>query len=200
MKTLIIDFGGVLYDIDIQRTISGFKSRSLLKDFDVKLKGTIKDLVMPYEKGIISSDEFRKGVCEHLSIELEDDEFDVIWNSTLIGKKGDIEEIVLELKKIAPIYLLSNTNEIHFDHFIDECSQLFSVFDKCYFSFKIGFVKPEPEIYRFVMNDIEAHPSDLIMLDDSLENLNAARSLGIDIQHINDSFKLSDFLHTVNIY
>ena len=200
MKKYLIDFGGVLYDIDIDRTIEGFRERSELKDFDGRLRSGGNRLVMLYEKGQINSAEFREAVRESLKLKIDDSLFDRIWNSTLIRKKSGIEQVVEKLKKHTQIYLLSNTNEIHFNHFNPECQELFSLFDRCFFSYKIGFVKPEPGIFKYVLNDLQAEPSELVLLDDNESNLAAAADAGIEPRLMSDSFGLSDFLHTVNIY
>ncbi len=54
-------------------------------------------------------------------------------------------------------------------------------FDKFYFSESVGFIKPQPEFFGFIMNDLGASPNECLMVGDSLEaDIAGANSVGID--------------------
>ena len=55
-----------------------------------------------------------------------------------------------------------------------------SIFDKIYSSNFIGFKKPATEYYDYVLNDLKADPNDVIFYDDSQENIDSAKVLGIN--------------------
>uniref|UniRef100_A0A8D2EAY4 Bifunctional epoxide hydrolase 2 n=1 Tax=Theropithecus gelada TaxID=9565 RepID=A0A8D2EAY4_THEGE len=53
----------------------------------------------------------------------------------------------------------------HFDFLIESC--------------QVGMVKPEPQIYRFLLDTLKASPSEVVFLDDVGSNLKPARDLGM---------------------
>lgn len=52
-------------------------------------------------------------------------------------------------------------------------------FDVLIWSFQHNMAKPEPSIYRLLLDRLETAPEETLFLDDKLENIEAARSLGI---------------------
>nr|XP_054416871.1 bifunctional epoxide hydrolase 2 isoform X6 [Pongo abelii] len=53
----------------------------------------------------------------------------------------------------------------HFDFLIESC--------------QVGMVKPEPQIYKFLLDTLKASPSEVVFLDDIGANLKPARDLGM---------------------
>jgi len=49
-----------------------------------------------------------------------------------------------------------------------------------FLSYKIGYLKPEPEIYRYVIDNIPFQKEELFFIDDLKSNVESARSEGID--------------------
>lgn len=53
------------------------------------------------------------------------------------------------------------------------------VIDKIYVSSELGLEKPFLEIYQFVLNDLQAKPSETVFVDDQIDCVEAANSLDI---------------------
>jgi len=53
-------------------------------------------------------------------------------------------------------------------------------FQRLYFSGDLGLVKPEPAIYRHLLDDLGATPAELAFLDDRSDNVEAAIQAGIN--------------------
>lgn len=53
------------------------------------------------------------------------------------------------------------------------------MFDKVYYSWQTGFMKPSAEAYLNVLNENNLKPEEVIYFDDSEENIKIANSLGI---------------------
>jgi putative hydrolase of the HAD superfamily len=60
---------------------------------------------------------------------------------------------------------------------------LAALFDTQVISFEVGLAKPEPEIYRIVLDRIGTAPAAALFVDDRLENIETARELGIQAAH-----------------
>lgn len=206
-KALLIDFGGVLYDIDTDRTVSAFKallSANSQANIDISPDLQINYQSMPfmaqYERGDISSKEFIDIVSNQFGITNKQVIIDA-WNSTLIGFKTNIDRVLAELADDYPLYLLSNTNDLHHSYFAEDCEVIFKYFKHLYFSYQVGMQKPNQDIFQKVLEDTKLNPEDILFVDDVYANIQAAQSLNIATYHVdevnNTMYKLSDYLHTV---
>lgn len=54
-----------------------------------------------------------------------------------------------------------------------------ATFDVLVWSFQLGIAKPDPAIYRHVLNELGTLPEETLFLDDRAVNIDAARALGI---------------------
>ena len=81
------------------------------------------------------------------------------------------------------LFLLSNTNAVHFQHVTQQAAALgydfVGLFEKAYVSHEMGYVKPQPEIYQTVLRQSNLIPQQTVFIDDVPENLEAATRQGI---------------------
>ncbi|TAL70588.1 MAG: HAD family phosphatase [Bacteroidetes bacterium] len=196
----VLDFGGVLYNISHQSTYKAFFSLSKDKEKfnSYKMKEYLNDeFIFRFEKGLISPEEFRYLVKKKFTIDADDTKFDDAFNTTLLGIKSDAIRNVSYLKNKGKVYLLSNTNKIHFNHFKNECKELFDLFDGLFFSHLIGARKPEPEIFNYLSKNTGILPQVSLFIDDSAENVDAALNFGFQTYLVDNTNFLSDLIHNV---
>jgi epoxide hydrolase-like predicted phosphatase len=53
------------------------------------------------------------------------------------------------------------------------------VFHHSFFSYEVGLAKPDPEIYKLILNQMDVKPGKAIFVDDVAENIEAANQVGI---------------------
>ena len=53
------------------------------------------------------------------------------------------------------------------------------LFDRLYPSFELGVAKPDPTIFKLVLDDLDLAPEEVVFLDDHQINVDAAESVGI---------------------
>ncbi len=189
VQAIILDLGGVILNIDYQRTIRAFelllKNGVNVEAFYTQAKQTeVFDL---FEKGEISADEFRTALKRIFGQELTDHEIDAAWNAMLLDLPPERLTFVSELRKKYPVYLLSNTNEIHYQAFRKNLEETFGnpsiledIFDKTYYSHLIKERKPTAAAFNFVLNDNQLNANEVVFVDDSAQHIEGAMSLGID--------------------
>ncbi len=51
-------------------------------------------------------------------------------------------------------------------------------FDHMFISAEIGLAKPDPQIYQAVVTELHKDPSEIVFVDDFIENVQAAREAG----------------------
>lgn len=197
-KTLIFDFGGVLYNIDYYATTREFAKLSEKPElFNNMSQIKILDLPSEFEKGNISEKEFREFLRNEYHLNGSDEMLDFAWNAMLLGLKQESYSFIKSLKDKYQLILLSNTNSIHYYCFIEECKDLLGLFDQIVLSYKIGMRKPDAEIYNYTLQKAGCLPNEAIFFDDAIPNIIGAKNTGIDVLHFDTGTALSDLLHTI---
>lgn len=134
LKNIIFDFGGIFYTIDYFKTIDSLASLSTKADELKNLNyDEILDLPKDYEMGLMSSPDFIDELRRKYSILAPDEAIINAWNAMLIGLRPDAECVAAELARQYNIVLLSNTNEIHYNYFIGEVTDLLTNFAETFF-------------------------------------------------------------------
>lgn len=182
-NSIIFDLGGVIFDIDFNNTL-----RELEEKKGVRIEPTtgLYELCELYEKGRLSNSLFRERMCDYLGVDLLASEFDRIWCATLVGADLAKIEYLRELKDRYKLYLLSNTNEIHWRYITMFFEQTFDIdfsdiFDKVYLSYQLELSKPDIRIFQSIIDDAHLDVSKSLFIDDRKENLKSALQMGFDV-------------------
>lgn len=59
----------------------------------------------------------------------------------------------------------------------------FTAFDELFFSSRLGRVKPDPAIFRLVLDRLGTPATEVLFVDDRAENIAAAASIGLGVAH-----------------
>lgn len=184
IKNLIIDFGGVLIDLDRKRCVENFKRLGLADVEEVLDIYHQQDFFQRYEKGLITSAEFRDEIRGRIGKPVTDAQIDEAWNSFLVEIPAFKLDLLLELRRNYVVYLLSNTNEIHWqwacrNAFPHKVFGVEDYFEHIYLSFEMKKAKPDADIFRQVLDETGILPEETLFIDDSEANCRTAETLGI---------------------
>ena len=185
ITTLIFDFGGVLINLDRQRCIDAFEQLGL-HDIDRLIDNYAQaGIFAQLENGDITTDEFHDGVRQIVGKPIDDHDIDAALNAFLLDIPTEKLDMLCALHQRFRILLLSNTNAIHFPHSVrtqitDKGYQIEQLIDKCYLSYEIHLSKPQPEIFRFLLDTEQLDPAECLFFDDSARNIDTAKALGIN--------------------
>ena len=113
-----------------------------------------------------------------------------------------MEQRLQELGKKYNIYLLSNTNVIHYEQYIQDFKDQYgfefnSLFVNAYYSFKIGMRKPDVEIFEFALSDSNLLPEESLFVDDLSVNIESAKNTGLQTMLV-DIAKGDDIVNLLN--
>lgn len=194
IKNIIFDFGGVLLDLDMQRSFLAL-SNIMKMDFDMAhIPPFVNDILLDFECGRIGAETFVWKI-QNLISDPKPQGYDVVtaWNAMLLGWSDPKRfKFLDDLRKKYNVYLLSNTNEIHMqwvyqdlkkNHNILDFDQRF--FDKTYYSHIVNKRKPDADIFNFVLDDANLNPNDTLFIDDNIHNVWSASNVGIHVYHHN---------------
>jgi len=185
IRHIILDFGGVLLNIDYARTEKAFRDLGI-DDFGERysqLKQT--ELFDQLETGRITAEKFRNVLKEMSGKALSDQQVIEAWNAMLLDLPLRRLQILQQLQLHFDLFLLSNTNAIHevaFNKILKAQTGFTSMavfFDKVYFSHHVGIRKPDKEIFELVLHQNKLTPGKTLFIDDSPQHIEAAKALGI---------------------
>lgn len=186
IKNILFDMGGVIITINQTEAVRRFKEIGL-QDADVWLNPYLqKGIFGEVEEGNISGEEF----CDKLGNIIGRT---VSWDECMYGWLGYVQEVpqrnldtLLKLKKEGyRLMLLSNTNPFiaHWmmsEEFDGKGNSLRHYLHEAYMSFCCGCMKPSEQFYNHVINSEKINPNETLFLDDGVNNINAAKALGIN--------------------
>ena len=174
-NTLILDLGDVLFRWS-PKTNTPVPPR--------QLKEILSSLTwFEYERGRISQSECYSRVSEEFHIDV-----DVIAEAFKQARESlrpnvEFIELVRELRREARGHLtvlaLSNISLPDYDYIVSHSSDWTSVFDRIFPSALVGERKPHLGCYRKVISEMQLEPQTTVFVDDKLDNVASARSLGM---------------------
>lgn len=184
IRNFIFDLGGVLVDVDKERSIKVFKQLGLgqVEQWigNYSQSGVFADL----ERGEISAEVFCRRIRHLIQKTVTDGQIINAWNAMLGEVLPWKLEMLLSLRKHYMVYLLSNTNAIHWEM---ASKRLFryrgfdvnDFFEEIYLSFEMHLIKPSKEIFQATLNCAGLLPGETILIDDSSANCAVAETLGM---------------------
>ena len=196
IRNIVFDLGGVLVDLDFKAAINGLQQAGFTNVKEQLLAFDRNGIFQKFELGEITTDEFRTAIRENSTVTLTDEEVDNLWNLMLLEIPREKLELILELRGKYMVYLLSNTNSIHWDYV---CKNAFNYrgfrvedyFEETFLSYKMHLAKPNKAIFEKVLNDANLVAEETLFIDDSEANCKAAQEVGIHAHHyhIGDDLK-----------
>lgn len=199
IKTLIFDFGDVFINLDKVKPYQEMEKLGIRSFSEEMLQTNIL-----YETGKISSEEFL-AFYQNKFPAISAKELETAWNSIILDfpeYRLEFIEKLTALKK-HKLILLSNTNDLHIEKVIENMTlERFQRFQKCfdafYLSQEIHLRKPNADIYEFVLAKHQIQAEECLFIDDTSENTEIAKKLGIHTWNIKP--KTEDIINLFKIH
>lgn len=174
IKNIIFDLGGVLFD----------------EGLDVVSKVLNEDAKDIYNKTYNKI--FRECILGHMEVSdyikmLDKNDPDYEKMKFILQKENQplflpiIKEnydYISKLKDKYNLYILSNLTKESYEY-VQSVVNLDDVFIGGVYSFKVGYRKPDKEIYEIILDKYHLNKEETIFFDDKERNVKAARELGI---------------------
>jgi CTP:molybdopterin cytidylyltransferase MocA/FMN phosphatase YigB (HAD superfamily) len=192
LTTIIFDFGMVISTFEVARFLRNLipytgKSMTELKN----ILHVVRDIVIGYETGLMSTDEFISRIFHATNLPLTPEQFRLAYND-IFSPITSTHELIRRLKPHYRLGLLSNTSELHFHHAI-RTTPVFPLFDAVTLSFEVKAMKPSRSIYDDMLAKLRAEPHECVYVDDIEENTAAAAWFGMHpIQYRNHEQLVQD--------
>lgn len=191
IKNIIFDFGGVILNIDFSQTMDAFKKLGIQNPEELYSMTKQAELFAAMEKGEIDEEAFFNELRRLAGKDISNVELRRAWNALLLDWPRFRLILLENVKKKYRIFLLSNTNKIHYDKYAADLEQNYDssfeqLFEKAYFSFNHGMIKPDKSFYELVLKENNLNPFETLYIDDNDINLPSAEILGINTYHLTD--------------
>jgi putative hydrolase of the HAD superfamily len=178
IRSIISDLGKVLIDFDNSIFYRRMAERSPFDPEKIAEKVNVfSELGKAFDTGRLTPREFHEAVLRALDAELEYEEFFALYND-VFSLKAPVVESLRRYKSGRRLVLLSNTDVMRFG-FIQRRFPEVMLFDEYVLSFEAGIAKPDPRIYRIALARAGASAPEAVFIDDRIENIEAARRLGL---------------------
>src|SRR6056297_390072 len=184
IKNIIFDLGNVIINIDGNKTLNKMKAIGF-EDFESSYTLLQQsDLFDLLEKGLITPEKFHAELKTHFENHVSIATINDAWNAMLLDFPKKRIKLLQELQSRYRVFLLSNTNVIHYQKYNDDLINQFgvelsSLFEKAYYSFDLGMRKPDLEIFEYVIKDSHLKPIETLFIDDAEANIESAQKLGL---------------------
>tara|TARA_B110000259_G_scaffold85993_1_gene100248 strand:+ start:86 stop:691 length:606 start_codon:yes stop_codon:yes gene_type:complete len=184
IKNIIFDFGDVFINLDKKLFAEELQKIHISQESEEMLP-----ILQQYEMGLVSTDKFLTFFEERLSV--SQDKLKRAWNSILLDFPKERLRFIQNLSesKKYRLFLLSNTNDLHISWIqqnwgMEQYNAFKICFEQFYLSHEINLRKPNNNIYEFVLTSNDLEPKETLFIDDTKENTDAAKALGIHIWNL----------------
>ena len=184
-RHIVFDLGGVVFRLDKMIAIRRFKEIGVtrVEEFldDYAQKGIFGDL----EAGILTAEQYRDELSRIVGKPLTMEQLEYAWTGYAAESYQHNFDALLHLRQEGfPVALLSNTNPFMMrwarsSAFDGNGHGLDYYFDRLYLSYEMRMMKPAPEIFEAMIEGEGTDPGNILFIDDSARNCQAAAALGI---------------------
>jgi HAD superfamily hydrolase (TIGR01509 family) len=194
IRALLFDLGGVVIDIDFDRVFTswaGYANQSLKT---IKSRFAIDSYYERHERGEIEAAEYFNSLRKSLGINITDNEFEEGWNSIYVGEIPGIAKLLSDVKEKCPIHSFTNSNKLHQLVWSKKFESILGLFQNVFVSSEMGKRKPEPDAFRFISAEIGLKPKNILFFDDSIENVEGAKSVGMKAAQVSTLLDIKEAL------
>lgn len=190
VKNIIFDLGGVFINLDFQKTANAFQLLGAQQFADFFTQTYSNNLFAALETGTIATHDFYDAFRKQTGILATNKAIAHAWNAMLINFPPERIEWLDSIQNKYDVFLYSNTNQIHYDCFMemfkrDTGKDNFNrYFKKAYYSHKIKMRKPDADGFQLILQEQNLAPEETLFIDDTLPNIQTAHSLGLQTIHL----------------
>lgn len=180
VRAILFDVGNVLLKFDFSICLKALAAKSEMGE-PIATFARFDQVKAAYEDGQIDRPAFLRAVFDVLNYRGTDAEFIAAWEN-IFDPNEQMFPLVERLRERYPLFLLSNTNDIHREYFFRRYP-VFQHFTGGTYSDVAHASKPGRTIYEIACRDLGLEPAATFFIDDLLPNIEMARTLGFQTHH-----------------
>ncbi len=186
IKNIIFDLGGVMIELDKQRSIESFTAIGFPQAATMLDCYHPAELFEEFERGLITTDELCDTIRSISGREITNEQIAAAYGDILVTIPIYKLRLIDSLRKRGyRIYALSNINPIVmpkiYNLFKADGKSADEYFDKMYLSYQMKSLKPDAAIFEQLIADSGVVPSESLFIDDAVANIEAGRKAGFAV-------------------
>lgn len=202
IKNLLFDLGGVIIDLCRMNCVKAFEELGMSDANSLLGEYSQAGVFAGIENGSLTRKEFCAQIREIIGKDLSDEQVCTAFKKFLVDLPSYRLEHLEQLHKDYKMYMLSNTNPIMWNdmiltYFTQLGKDVNYYFDGVARSYKMGAMKPDLAVFRWVIDNFGIIPEETLFFDDSQTNLDAAAQLGFKTLLVSPG---TEFLDLFNEY
>lgn len=194
IKAIIFDFGGVITPIE------PFDGWTPTQEERSIIHNTISDIAKLFEKELegkeFSMADFEREFRTRTN-GLKKENVDRIITS-LCTPNHDLLDLIAKLSSTYKIYGLVNA-PFGWTEARRKIHRLDKYFGRIFVSYEINIRKPDPKIFKYLLDNINLKPEECLFVDDKEENVSAAKQLGMDGYVFDSTIGFNNYLINLGI-
>jgi putative hydrolase of the HAD superfamily len=198
-KTIIFDYGCVISKPQNEKCILSITNKLGLKHPD-EFKKLYSIHRKDIDSGMITLKEYWVRTLNEINLTLSEDDMSWLIKEDIMSWADINEETIKLIKELKnkkyKLAILSNMVTETLDY-LEKNTTFIGLFDYQFFSCNINMVKPNPEIYRYVLKQMKMEGQKCIFIDDLLINCEEAGKHGIYPIHYTGILHLKSELRKV---
>ena len=167
IKAVVFDYFGVICSDEYWRFVKE----------DKNIQGGFHELANAVNRGEVHWNEFVDTVAAKTSKQPAD--IQQLYEAEKLNPQ--LLALVAKLHKTYKTGLLTNAHYEFLDPIIAK-TRLDELFDAIVMSSRIGFIKPQPQIYEYILRELGVKPQEAVLVEDIKRNVDGARA--VDMQAI----------------
>ena len=180
IRAFLFDIGNVLVRFDFSRALRAVAALSDVAD-EAEALHRIDAVKLEYEDGQVSRADFLHEAFRILGYRGSEAQFIAAWQG-IFSENEPMTALVRALHGKFPLYLLSNTNDMHVEGLFRDFP-VFAHFTGAMYSHEAKASKPHRDIYEIARRTHGLDPSETFFVDDLAANIATARDLGFHAHH-----------------
>jgi FMN phosphatase YigB (HAD superfamily) len=174
----------VLIDLDWQRVFDHWGQSAGKPPGPIRERFHFDPPYQRHERGEIDAAAYFASLRDSLGLDLTHEQFDTGWNQVFVAEVAETIALLRQVEHRIPLYAFSNSNRAHQDFWSRKFAESLAPFRKVFVSSDLGVRKPERESFERVAREIGVPLGAILFFDDTLENVEGARSAGLRAVHV----------------
>ena len=199
LRAVIFDIGRVLVRLDVASAVALLSDGLSLSPEELWSAIQTDPRWQDWQEGRIAPHDWHLHITKRLGSKLNFSEFCDAWNRTLDPQPLQARDLFAGLAKSKRLALVSNTDPIHVAH-LEANYDFFEFFPTAVRIYSCSFnaSKPSPVIFQAALKAVRVKAQEAVFIDDILEYVEAARSLGLEGIHYRNPSQLRHDLRALD--
>ena len=186
MYHALLDLGDVLINVDNakhMRRLQELMPAYMAEQIDATINKGEEGITLRHQLdcGVINFDQYQCGFEQMFRVSIDPEVFKSIYTArlTLNTPVVNLFKTLAQNRVLKKIVLVSNTDWVSFTRALELLMRAQMQIDHVVVSYVVGARKPDPAMFSAALEIAHARPEECFFVDDKMENVEAARGLGI---------------------